>query len=199
MDEQPQSVYDKMIARYESGEIPWNHELPPPEILAIAEELPPGRMLDLGSGLGRASIYFAQRGWSVDGVDFVDLAVQRAGENAAAAGVTPRFFQGDITRLDFLEGPYDLVIDVGCAHSLSAEQWVVHYQALKRLVKTGGTYMIYGRLKRDDESWGLNEPSFLSQLRDGFNLQKVERGLTVMGNGDEFPSAWYWFTRQAGT
>lgn len=64
--------------RYQRGDLPWDEPLPPPEIIALAERLPPGRALDLGSGTGRASIYLARCGWTVDGIDFVPEAVALA-------------------------------------------------------------------------------------------------------------------------
>ncbi len=48
------------------GQVPWDRALPPPEVIALAAELPPGRALDLGCGYGRASIYLAQHGCRCD-------------------------------------------------------------------------------------------------------------------------------------
>ncbi|NTU83074.1 MAG: hypothetical protein HGA45_27510, partial [Chloroflexales bacterium] len=42
-----------MRRRYREGDLPWEAPLPPPEVLAAAERLPPGRALDLGCGSGR--------------------------------------------------------------------------------------------------------------------------------------------------
>ena len=98
MDEQEQQTIDKFQERYESGRIPWDHELPPPEVISALAERPAGRALDLGCGLGRAAIYLAQRGWQVDAVDFVPLAIEQASQRAEAAGVAvvqvDQFVQG---------------------------------------------------------------------------------------------------------
>ena len=59
----PSDLHTRMTERYASGQIPWQHELPPPEVIALAETLAPGRFLDLGSGLGRACLYMAKHGW----------------------------------------------------------------------------------------------------------------------------------------
>ncbi|MCA9932850.1 MAG: methyltransferase domain-containing protein, partial [Anaerolineales bacterium] len=79
------SVYDRLRERYELGQVPWDHELPPPEVVAELEQMLPGRALDLGCGYGRASVYMAQHNWQVDGVDFIDLALQEAARRAAEA------------------------------------------------------------------------------------------------------------------
>ena len=65
------------MERYASGVIPWDDDLPPPELMALVEKQPAGRALDLGCGYGRSSIYLAQHEWEVDGLDFVPQAVCR--------------------------------------------------------------------------------------------------------------------------
>jgi SAM-dependent methyltransferase len=94
----------KFRERYRTGDVPWDHEQPPPEVIALAEELAPGQALDLGCGYGRASIYLAQRGWTVVGVDFIPEAIDGARARAGAAGVSDRvdFYVASVTRLDFL-------------------------------------------------------------------------------------------------
>lgn len=103
------------------GQVPWDRELPPPEVIALAAELPPGRALDLGCGYGRASIYLAQHGWMCDGVDFIPEAVAGARMRAATANVADRalFHTLPVTDLASLAPPYDLAVDVGCMHNLA--------------------------------------------------------------------------------
>lgn len=47
-------------------------------------------------------------------------ALSVARHRAAAAGVQPRLVRGDVTRLEELGvgGPFDLMLDLGCYHSL---------------------------------------------------------------------------------
>ena len=104
-----------MQQRYRAHDVPWDQPLPPPEIIALADELPPGKALDLGCGPGRTSIYLAQRGWQCDGIDFVPEAIALAQERAAQAGVADhaRFTVGSVTHLEGMAPPYDLAIDIG--------------------------------------------------------------------------------------
>ncbi|KUI23150.1 SAM-dependent methyltransferase [Mycobacterium sp. IS-1496] len=76
----------------------------------IVEPLPPGRALDLGCGEGADAIWLARRGWQVVGVDVSHTALERAAEDAAAAGVADRirFEQHDLAET-FPEGRFDLV------------------------------------------------------------------------------------------
>src|SRR5260370_14518015 len=74
----------------------------PPELVSVVEgpgKLEPGKALDLGCGTGTNSIYLARHGWETTGVDFVPRAIAQARRKAAAAGASPRFLVGDVTRL----------------------------------------------------------------------------------------------------
>ena len=83
----PMTRFQRLQQRYRDGDIPWDHDLPPPEVIAVAAELPPGRMIDLGCGTARACVYLAARGWEADGVDFVPEAIALAEERVRRAGV----------------------------------------------------------------------------------------------------------------
>ena len=81
--------------------------------------LPVGSALDLGCGTGDSSIYLAQRGWKVTGVDFVPKALDKA---RAKAGNLPVDFVGaDVTRLSQtgIGTGFDLIVDNGCLHNMS--------------------------------------------------------------------------------
>ena len=74
--------------------------------------LPPGaRVLDLGCGEGRDSVFFAQRGFNVTGVDVARSGLAKAERLARGRGVRVRWVCGDIGRLDalrLLEECFDL-------------------------------------------------------------------------------------------
>jgi len=69
------------------------------ELIEGTDALPPGSALDVGCGTGDASIYLAQRGWQVTGVDFTPKALDKARDKARAAGVTVNFVRADATHL----------------------------------------------------------------------------------------------------
>lgn len=76
----------------------------------VAASLTPGRALDLGCGEGADSLWLADRGWQVLGVDISDTALSRAASEAEARGLTERvrFMQTDLS-VRFPEGAFDLV------------------------------------------------------------------------------------------
>jgi cyclopropane fatty-acyl-phospholipid synthase-like methyltransferase len=188
---------ERMTEFYTSGPVPWDQPDPPPEVLEFAPTLPPGRALDLGCGPGRASIYLASLGWQVDGVDFVPQAIEIARQRAQAAGVSgATFHAGPVTSLPQLSGPYDLALDVGCAHSFSVEELTAYHAELLRLLRPGATYLMFAHLgETEDDRW-LAEPALLRVFADGFELERVEHGETTV-RGDTWRSAWFWFRRLA--
>ena len=50
-------------------------------------DLRPGKALDLGMGLGRNSIFLAQKGWDVTGIDLSEVAIAAAQQRARQLGV----------------------------------------------------------------------------------------------------------------
>jgi SAM-dependent methyltransferase len=127
----------------------WERRKPPVELVAVVEgaaALPAGRALDLGCGSGTDSIYLARHGWTVTGVDIVPEAVVLARRNAAAAGVSVRFLEGDATRLQDLGlgAPFDLLVDFGCFHTLPADQRPAYVRGVSALAASGATFLLYG-------------------------------------------------------
>lgn len=83
--------------------------------------LAPGTALDLGCGTGDNSIYLAQNGWRVTGVDFAQRALRAAHAKAQAGKVSVRFICADIAQLPSagLDDDFALVTDSGCLHGMS--------------------------------------------------------------------------------
>jgi cyclopropane fatty-acyl-phospholipid synthase-like methyltransferase len=188
--------------KYASGEIPWDAVLPPPELMALADRLEPGRALDLGSGYGRSSIYLALEGWMVDGVEFVSEAVDEAQRRARKAGVTTRarFHMGDVTTLDFLSQPYDLALDIGCMHSFSLPALTAYHAELKRLLPVGACYLLFAHLRdpdddSEDASRWVEERTIRTLFADGFRLVEIEHGVTKVPDHPPWASAWLLFER----
>jgi cyclopropane fatty-acyl-phospholipid synthase-like methyltransferase len=197
----PEDLFTRMTERYANGEIPWHHELPPPEVIALAETMPPGRFLDLGSGLGRACIYMAKHGWMCDGVDFVAQATAQSRDRAQAAGVADRvhFHTASVAALDFLTGPYDLILDVGCLHAQTPEGGESYARHVKRLLHPGGQSVLFAHLTNESDpdarQWTTEEAIYKLFLPD-LTLERIERGTTTTVEST-WASAWFWMRAAA--
>ncbi|WP_420642976.1 class I SAM-dependent methyltransferase [Candidatus Leptofilum sp.] len=198
--EQESERLTRFTERYTSGEVPWDDVLPPPEVQELVSTLPPGRALDLGCGYGRTAIYLAQHGWQVEGIDFVPQAIEEANRRAAAQGVAGQiqFHVASVADLGFLNGRYDLAIDIGCMHSLSLELQTAYRDELLRLLQPAAAYLLFARLQHPDEEpsdghRGIDE-SELKRLFTPFKLQKSEIGVTE-GADYKWQSGWFWYVR----
>lgn len=80
------------------------------QLAAVAEELTPGRALDLGCGEGGDSVWLAEHDWTVVAVDVSQTALQRALGEARRRGVSERitFEHHDLSET-FPDGTFDLV------------------------------------------------------------------------------------------
>ena len=115
------------------------------ELLEGSQAPKPGRALDLGCGMGRATIYLAQLGWQATGIDAVERALREARRRAARAGVKVEFVHGDITRLDQagIDGPFDLFIDLGCFHILSDEERRRYGESITRVAGANAQLILF--------------------------------------------------------
>jgi SAM-dependent methyltransferase len=172
---------------------PWDTQVSPPELIEFIENNPPGRALDLGCGTGTNVITLAQHGWQVIGVDYVKRAIRRAKFKANQADVSAEFIVSDVTRLKDVEGVFDLVLDIGCFHSLDANEKQQYVDNLERLTRPGTTLLVYSFL-RDYESNGpgMDEDGLMA-FEKLFTLSKRVDG-TDRG---ERLSTWLTFVRSA--
>ncbi|MBA2285377.1 MAG: class I SAM-dependent methyltransferase [Ktedonobacteraceae bacterium] len=140
----PRMMYNMM---YRLGTAPWDSGRTPPEVVALIEgehALTVGRALDLGCGTGTNAIFLAQHGWNVVGVDFSSVAIQQAHKRAETIPLVT-FVEGDVTELPHLgiHGPFDLVLDLGCYHSLPAARRPAYAQEVARVMRSGATFLIW--------------------------------------------------------
>jgi SAM-dependent methyltransferase len=168
----------------------WDTNITPPELIALIEGqgLPLGRALDLGCGTGTNVIYLAKRGWQTVGVDFVGRAIATAKRKAGAVGAAADFYQGDVSRLDFLQPPFDLALDIGCFHSLASDRRLAYVAGLRRLLRPGALFLCYA-FKPEAPMGGIGVDEMQRLFEDGFTCVQVEHGEGV-------PSAWYTFERK---
>jgi SAM-dependent methyltransferase len=135
---------------YLFGYAPWDRWRGKPlkrlrELFEGPQALSPGRVLDLGCGMGRATIYLAQLGWKATGIDAVERALRVARRRAAGSGVNVEFVQGDITQLDRagIVGPFDLFLDLGCFHILSDQERRHYSESITRVAAAEARLIVF--------------------------------------------------------
>ena len=106
--------------------------------------LPPGRALDLGCGTGTNVVYLTKHGWEATGVDFSAAAIQQAQRKISGiAGA--HFIEGDVTKLreSGIQGPFDLVLDMGCYHALPACSRQAYVQEISAVMRPGAVLLMW--------------------------------------------------------
>lgn len=193
--------------RYLRGFVPWERDDAPAELKRLVRETPPGRALDLGSGTGTNALYLAAHGWEVEGVDFVARAVEEARREATSRGLDARFHRGDVTRLDELPltGPFDLLLDIGCLHSLSPAARTRYATHLARLSRPGTRYLLYAARPEDrlqgfpgispEEVAALFAPDFAIEAHERDGRRLSEHDLRDGRLPPIWPLDWYWLRR----
>jgi SAM-dependent methyltransferase len=179
-------------ARYTGEELVWSAE-PNRFLVAEVDGLPPGRALDVACGEGRNAIWLAEQGWTVTGVDFSPVALDKARRLAGARGVAVDWELGDVT--DYVPVPecFDLVI-VMYLHLPEPSRRLVFSRA-GAAVAPGGTLLVVGHDSTNPErGWGgpqdhdvLYGPDDVTADLDGLAIVKamrVERAVAT-DHGDE--------------
>jgi SAM-dependent methyltransferase len=111
-------------------------------LVAEVADLPPGRALDVACGEGQNGIWLATLGWDVTGVDYSEVAVDKARARAEREGVDASFVCADLVEYEPEPGAFDLVL-VLYLHIPSDQRAGVHARA-SAAVAPGGTFLLLG-------------------------------------------------------
>lgn len=179
--------------RYLLGRAPWDTGVSPPELLAFLDANPAGRALDLGCGTGTNVVTLGQRGWDVTGVDFSARAIGAARARARAAGLAADLRRGDVTDLANIEGPFDMILDIGCFHRLGSVAQARYAGNLDRLQGRRGTFLLYAFVA---DPTTPSELLSVDQTAARFAPQLALRAVQL-GSDRRHASAWFTFMRPA--
>lgn len=103
---------------YASGQLPWDTGQPEPLLVEFVTSgaVTLGPALEIGAGTGTNTIWMAERGFDVLGVDVSPLAVERAQAKMEGRALRCRFAAWDFLAAPPPDGPFQFVFDRGCFH-----------------------------------------------------------------------------------
>jgi SAM-dependent methyltransferase len=181
-------------ARYQSGDIPWDTGIVPPEVVSLLAggKLKPGWALDIGCGSGQSSRYVASHGFRVVGLDLAFSALVRAASAARQAEAPAFFCLADVTELGFLHLRASFALDVGCFHTIAPDRRSAYVTSLAARLIPGAPYLLYAFSLSPDEEEGPRGigPADIGAFAPYFDLRWVRHG-----RDRERLSAWYLLER----
>jgi SAM-dependent methyltransferase len=186
--------------QYASGEpLPWDTGVP--ERLLVdawkSGRLPGKRVLDVGCGTGTNSLWLAQQGCDVLGVDISAAAVEKARQRA---GKACRFAVVDFLKDDVPGGPFDLVFDRGCFHvfDAAADRSAFAARVARVLAPRGRWLSLIGSTEGAPRDFGPPRRTLrdiASAIEPSLRVIELREGsFSLDGDGD--PVAWFCLSEQ---
>lgn len=110
-------------------------------------------VLDLGSGAGRNSFYFAELGANVTGIEISKTAIEISENNAKKAGLNIKYTKQSIgEKFSIEDNSIDIVLDVTSSNSLTEAEREVYLSETKRVLKQNGYFFVKALCKDGDEN-----------------------------------------------
>jgi SAM-dependent methyltransferase len=135
-------------------DLPWHRDAPWPMLKrVVGERERAGRAVDLGCGTGVFTVYLAQQGYDVTGVDLIPEAINMAQRRAESAGAAPKLTVANVLEWED-NGPYDLVLDASCMHSFTGQaRRTYRRRLLNDWLAPGGDYVLIHFAKKHPLDW----------------------------------------------
>lgn len=178
---------------------PWDTGISPPELIEYLQNAVPGKALDVGCGTGTNLLTMAGFGWTVVGIDLAWISVLKARVRLKQAGVAGRVIRGDVTGGVKPGTDFDLVLDIGCYHSLNPQGRESYRNNLAQWLKSGGAYLLYAHRKTSPgDAHGISGGDFAQFASFMRCLWREDSDERRPDGGGGRPASWALFERGTG-
>jgi SAM-dependent methyltransferase len=180
---------DDWNRRYAESELLWTAQ-PNRFLVAEADDLRPGRALDLACGEGRSAIWLAEQGWQATGIDFSEVALEKGRRLAQERGVQVEFLHADLLEYEPPESAFDLVCILYLQVPADERRLVLRRAAAA--VAPGGTLLLVAHDTSNLEggTGGPSDPAVLYTPEEvavelpGLEIEKAERVLRSVAGAE---------------
>ena len=186
---------------------PWDIDKAQPAFVEVADQVK-GAVLDAGCGTGENALFFAGRGHSVLGIDFLERPIHEARRKATDRGLDAEFITMDALTLTDFDRRFDSVIDSGLFHVFSDEDRGRYVAGLAHVTKPSGRVLL---LCFSDEEPGTQGPRRVSQgeirtaFANGWAIEEIRPArfevrpeLEDLSFSEGGPKAWFSVIRRVG-
>ncbi|MSU45054.1 MAG: class I SAM-dependent methyltransferase [Candidatus Zambryskibacteria bacterium] len=132
------------------------------------------KVLDLGSGIGRNSFYFAELGAKVTGLEISKIAIKIAEANISRTILDIKYVKQSIgEKFPLEDNSVDLVLDVTSSNSLTEEEREIYLSETNRVLKTGGYFFVKALCKDGDENAKYLVKNFPGKEKDTYVMPEL--------------------------
>ncbi len=152
-----ESIWDK---EYKSSKLLVKENIPSADVVRFVKflkkesfDIETSQVLDLGSGMGRNSFYFADLGAKVVGLEISKTAIGIAEENVKNINLNIQYKKQSIgEKFPLEDDSVDIVLDVTSSNSLNEGEREVYLAETGRVLKKGGYFFVKALCKDADDN-----------------------------------------------
>lgn len=132
------------------------------------------RVLDLGSGAGRNSFYFAELSTKVVGLEISQTAINLAKTNMSKMPFDLKYLKQSIgEKFPFEDNSFDVVLDVTSSNSLSEGEREVYLTETHRVMKSSGYFFVKALCKDGDDNAKYLLKNFPGKEKDTYIMPEL--------------------------
>ncbi|MDQ0060002.1 class I SAM-dependent methyltransferase [Paenibacillus harenae] len=138
-----------------------------------------GSILDVGCGAGRISMYLAEKGYMVTGVDISEGLITRARELSTKKNLTINFINTEGLDLPFKDATFEIMVGFKVLCYIPSRKLRHEYlQELFRVLKPGGTLIMTQNTVPEE---------YIDEAKDEFFESCPASQFMILEPGDNFP------------
>lgn len=161
---------------YATPRPPWDIGRPQRAFVEAADAIR-GRVLDSGCGTGDLSIWLAERGCAVTGIDFLTAPLEVARRKARERGLSVNFLEMDALALGEIPERFDAVTDCGLFHSFDDGSRAAYVRGLARLLEPGARVFVLCMSDAEPGEHGprrIHEQELRESFAAGWEIERLE-------------------------
>lgn len=169
--------WDEIYRKHPLETLPWELGKPRKILVNLIEKgiIKKGKALDICCGAGSNTVYLAQKGFDVTGIDISSKAIEYATQKAEQARVKIRLMVQNFLKLLFKDEEFDFVFDMGCFHHVEVEDRSTFIKGVYRVLKKGGIYLLVCFSYKNGPAWNHFTRQQLIQLfSDYFEIRDIK-------------------------
>ena len=178
--------WDKIYRENPLKSLPWELGRPRPILVELVEKkrIQKGKALDICCGAGTNTVYLAEKGFEVTGIDISSKAIEYAKRKAKQANVKIDFKVQNFLDLPFGDEKFDFVFDMGCFHHVEIEDRPKFIKGVHRVLKNGGNYLLTCFSYKNGPAWNHFTRKQIKDLFSSlFEIKEIRHTSSIEGDG----------------